>query len=108
MPRPPRLCSCGKIVQFGATCPCRKARERARPDATKRGYTGKWKASARAFLRSHPMCACGCGAEASEVDHIKPHHGDWSLFWDPSNWQALAKRCHSRKTLAQNRANHVR
>lgn len=28
------------------------------------------------------------------VDHIKPHRGDWSLFVDPQNLQALCKQCH--------------
>ena len=32
------------------------------------------------------------------VDHIIPHRGDPELFWDRSNWQALCKNCHDRKT----------
>jgi len=35
---------------------------------------------------------------ATVVDHIIPHRGDETLFWDESNWQALCKKCHDRKT----------
>lgn len=28
------------------------------------------------------------------VDHITPHRGDWRLFIDPANLQALCKQCH--------------
>ena len=31
---------------------------------------------------------------ASVVDHIIPHRGDESLFWDQTNWQSLCKQCH--------------
>lgn len=41
---------------------------------------------------------CGQIALTLDVDHIIPHGGDWFLFWDRSNLQALCIRCHSRKT----------
>lgn len=28
------------------------------------------------------------------VDHVKPHHGDERLFWDPLNCQSVAKSWH--------------
>jgi Restriction endonuclease len=38
---------------------------------------------------------------ADVVDHVEPHKGDASLFWDElGNWQALCYSCHSRKTAA--------
>jgi 5-methylcytosine-specific restriction endonuclease McrA len=50
----------------------------------------------------HPLCEeClghGVAMPATVVDHIVPHRGDPKLFWDRSNWQALCKRCHDRKT----------
>ncbi|WP_244295246.1 HNH endonuclease [Paracoccus versutus] len=36
-----------------------------------------------------------CGADATLVDHIKPHRGDKALFWNWNNWQALCTGCHS-------------
>ena len=51
------------------------------------------------FLQNHPFCSCGALAE--ELDHIVPHKGDRKLFFDESNWQALCKSCHSRKTAAE-------
>ena len=38
---------------------------------------------------------------ATDVDHIVPHRGDMSLFWDVNNWQALCHECHARKTYAE-------
>lgn len=38
--------------------------------------------------------ANGCAHPAAIVDHIKPHNGDMSLFWDSDNWQPLCKWCH--------------
>ncbi|RKJ07590.1 HNH endonuclease, partial [Butyricicoccus sp. 1XD8-22] len=39
--------------------------------------------------------------QATVVDHIKPHQGDQSLFWNENNWQPLCKRCHDRKTRTE-------
>lgn len=30
------------------------------------------------------------------ADHIRPHRGDASLFWDRANLQCLCKQCHDR------------
>jgi 5-methylcytosine-specific restriction endonuclease McrA len=38
------------------------------------------------------------------VDHIKPHHGDQKLFWDPKNHQALCTDCHGAKTASEDGA----
>jgi len=32
------------------------------------------------------------------TNHIVPHKGDRHRIWDQSNWQALCRRCHNRKT----------
>ena len=51
--------------------------------------------------------SCGvCAAQgkrerATEVDHITPHRGRWSLFVDPSNLQSLCHTCHSAKTMRE-------
>jgi 5-methylcytosine-specific restriction enzyme A len=50
------------------------------------------------FLVEHPTCVycerMGKVQAASVVDHIIPHKGDSTLFWDRDNWQQLCKRCH--------------
>ena len=65
-------------------------------------YGRKWKEAKARFLANHPLCAqCrmdGLVRGADTVDHVTPHKGDESLFWDEANWQALCKRCHDRKT----------
>ena len=64
-------------------------------------------AEGRQYLATHPLCvkcmAVGRYTKATVVDHIKPHRGDSVLFWDRDNWQALCKRCHDRKTWAEDR-----
>lgn len=78
--------------------PCQRERLSARPSASARGYGSRWRAARAAFLGAHPICRCGRRAEL--VDHIVPHCGDEKLFWDESNWQALCRPCHDRKSAA--------
>ncbi|WP_233882799.1 HNH endonuclease [Brevibacillus laterosporus] len=40
---------------------------------------------------------------ATVVDHIVPHKGDKTLFWDRKNWQPLCEQCHNRKTAREDR-----
>lgn len=76
-----------------------------RPSAYARGYDGRWRKAARAFLQEHPLCVRHLEkqrlVEATVVDHVRPHRGDYELFWDRSNWQALCKPCHDRKTALE-------
>lgn len=82
----------------------RRLRDR-RPSAHARGYDAKWQAAAKAFLREHPLCVRHLVREllvaATVVDHIRPHRGDYDLFWDRTNWQSLCKRCHDQKTARE-------
>lgn len=70
--------------------------------AGSRGYNRRWQKARKRFLQAHPLCEeCmkkGVYTKATVVDHIIPHRGDPKLFWDESNWQALCKRCHDKKT----------
>lgn len=99
--RAPRICGCGKVVPPDGRCPCRakadaqrKARfDKTRPSASARGYDADWRRARIDFLRAHPFCHCG--AQATVVDHITPHKGDQSLFWDKSNWAALCSHHHN-------------
>ena len=70
--------------------------------------TEKWTQDLRpGQLLREPFCReCrkrGIRRYATEVDHIRPHRGDWAVFTDPENLQRLCHRCHSRKTLAETR-----
>lgn len=78
-----------------------------RRSAHARGYTRKWRnergtGAADAFLREHPLCAdCerrGLIVAAVHVDHIRPHRGNMTLFWNEANWQSLCACCHAVKT----------
>ncbi|WP_435988546.1 HNH endonuclease signature motif containing protein [Sulfitobacter sp. SH24] len=64
-----------------------------------------WIAGRLRYLRLNPLCVdcaeLGAVEPATEVDHIEPHKGDRARFFDRSNWQALCKSCHSRKTARE-------
>jgi 5-methylcytosine-specific restriction endonuclease McrA len=66
--------------------------------AKKRMYGSRWQKARDGFLAHHPLCMeCnkfGRVTAAVVVDHIVPHRGDWSIFWDKDNWQSLCKHCH--------------
>lgn len=100
--RAPRLCGCGRRVEFGDRCPCqakrdqeRKARfDKSRPNSSQRGYDRAWEKAKREWLKAHPFCR-RCGAPATTVDHIEPHKGDKARFWDKTNWQSLCDHDHN-------------
>ena len=78
-----------------------------RRSAKERGYDSKWRVSRKRFLKANPLCVKCLKVDrlvdATVVDHIIPHRGDKELFWDESNWQALCKSCHDRKTMTTDR-----
>ena len=97
---------CGKLVPYG-TMYCDKHRplhpkEEVPRSADSRGYTKKWRKAREAYLAAHPLCVeCakeGRYVKADVVDHIIPHRGDTTLFWDKNNWQSLCKHHHDVKT----------
>lgn len=110
-PRPCSYAGCGVLVRDGSgRCQTHKHLERKQLDARRgtaheRGYTGAWQKARAGFLRSHPLCAKhaakGETVAASVVDHIVPHKGDMTLFWEHDNWQALCKPCHDYKTATE-------
>ena len=114
MTRPARLCTCGQIVPHGAACACQIAAKRERdrrhdarrPSSYARGYNGEWRKKSREWLDHHPDCSF-CGRPASLVDHIIPHKGDQTLFWDWRNWQSLCTPCHSGQKQRDERLSHV-
>ena len=76
-----------------------------RESASKRGYNRRWQIVSKAYLANHPFCVrcleSGIHTHATVVDHIVPHKGNQSLFWDKSNWQPLCKQCHDKKTATE-------
>jgi 5-methylcytosine-specific restriction protein A len=83
----------------------RREADSRRGNSAERGYGAQWRIARVHFLRNHPLCmgdACaGLLMPATVVDHITPHRGDVRLFWDRTNWQALCKPCHDRKTARE-------
>lgn len=78
----------------------------ARPVRGKRLYDDRrWRTVSKQFLHKHPMCRqcelLGTHEPATCVDHIIPHRGNQTLFWEQGNWQPLCDRCHGIKTAAE-------
>ena len=80
----------------------------AKPENRDSLYGRKWKKLSKLFLMANPLCLrCkrdGRVTMATIVHHVIPHRGDETLFWDRSNWQAMAKACHDRKTAREDGA----
>lgn len=75
---------------------------RPRPEYRRLYKLKDWRDASAAFLAGNPWCV-ECASEgrsepATQTDHIVPHRGDLSLFWDRANWQPLCQSHHSRKT----------
>lgn len=101
---------CGKLGQCpqhkhnrSTTTPPTEPPARVRPKTAARGYGGKWQSARKGYLVHHPYCVLckerGRTVIATVIDHILPHRGDMTLFWDvQGNWRALCKSCHDQKT----------
>ena len=63
--------------------------------------SARWRRESKEFLKKYPCCFI-CGKPSKITDHIIPHRGDVTLFWDQSNWQPMCWSCHSRKTFKEN------
>jgi len=108
-PRPCTHPGCSALVSKGSRCPAHPYevhRSLAAKEYNRLYNTARWRKRRVIYLRNHPLC-CDCEARqviksAQVVDHIQPHKGDTALFFDESNWQPLCKRCHDRKTAAEN------
>lgn len=109
MPRkPPKPCKHPGCPELTDNNFCDKHKNlHARRSAKERGYDSRWRTARKRFLKENPLCLeCFKDnrlVEATVVDHIIPHRGDKNLFWDETNWQALCKSCHDRKTMTTDR-----
>jgi 5-methylcytosine-specific restriction endonuclease McrA len=102
----PHICGCGRRVPYGVTCYCQRARkaeaDKRRPNARERGYDSRWQRERVLFLQVNSRCK-RCGEAATVVDHIIPHRGNRTRFWDRNNWQALCAHCHNSAKQARER-----
>jgi 5-methylcytosine-specific restriction endonuclease McrA len=82
------------------------------PQYGARLYGRRWRDARLQFLQQNPLCAmCSTGQRpvaAGVVDHIRPHKGDRTLFWDRSNWQSLCKPCHDGAKQSEERTGRTR
>lgn len=119
-----RHAGCGRLLEESGYCEThaklhQRQSDEARGNANERGYTYRWRKARATYLKQHPLCV-KCESEgfvraSSEVDHIVPpkmkaalDSGNAAaiaaaskLFWSRSNWQALCKPHHSRKTASE-------
>jgi len=107
--KPKRPCThpgCPELVDSGR---CEKHRVQQRLQSQSRRdnahlhlYSTEWKKIRARKLREDPLCAeCekqGRLVLATVCDHIVPHKGDLTLFYDYDNLQGLCTRCHAVKT----------
>lgn len=113
----PKVCGhpgCNALVRDGSgRCEAHRrvdarAMDARRGSANERGYGSRWQKAREGFLRLHPLCVRhevrGEVVLATVVDHITPHRGDMTLFWQRTNWQPLCKQCHDLKTALEDGA----
>jgi 5-methylcytosine-specific restriction protein A len=75
-------------------------------------YNGKaWRAMRANHLQANPLCAycarLGIVTAATVGDHVKPHKGDFRLFFDAENIQGLCKKCHDSTKAREEYAGHL-
>ena len=98
---PCRHIGCKERVSRGVGyCAKHNPKDDYRPNSNSRGYNARWQRARKLFLSEYPFCS-RCDEAATVVDHIIPHRGDNTLFWDRDNWQSLCKRCHDVKTATE-------
>ncbi len=110
--RPCRHPGCGVLVESGY-CAAHQPKRAGRSEASKRWrwmyQTETWRRLRSEQLLREPFCrtcaASGRRTAATDVDHIRDHKGDWTLFSDALNLESLCHSCHSRKTAREMRRN---
>ena len=110
----PRLCGhqgCPNLIQVGeGYCHIHKTAHktdyvRKHPEYNKLYTSSRWQAYRHMFLTRNPLCVNHddmnyneCKRAATVLDHIVDHEGDYELFWNPDNHQAMCAICHNKKT----------
>ena len=71
-----------------------------------------WKRLRLNQLQSNPLCAyclaIGRVSNATICDHITPHKGNESLFYNQANLQSLCKACHDSVKQQQEKSGIIR
>ena len=110
-----RGCQCliaSGVYACGVCAERLKKQQRAREDETRgtsseRGYNTRWKQYRERYLAKNPICVdpyarhTGQTRGAAVVDHITPHKGSSTLFWDKTNHQSLCLSCHGYKSAIE-------
>lgn len=117
--KPCRHIGCTELVRGGGYCirhqsdarRIRRAVQRERREsATWHALydSDRWRMMRAEQLLREPFCrecaTAGIRTRANTADHITPHRGDPTLFYDPDNLQSLCQSCHSRKTMEERTA----
>lgn len=97
---------CPTLTPQGRCPPCQTQVNQARPAHRNAGRGTRWINASARYLETHPYCECNACAPlpplqrdlATEVDHIDGLGPLGPRGFDPTNWQAMSKRHHSRKT----------
>ena len=61
----------------------------------------RWRQMRAVKLAGKPVCELCQERLATDLDHIRAHQGDKSLFFNLANTQAVCKPCHQAKTAAE-------
>jgi 5-methylcytosine-specific restriction enzyme A len=76
-----------------------KTYDARRGSSRERGYNAAWDRASRGHRARHPLCAyCALVDEvkASDLtDHLYPHRGDQTLFWNKTYWVSACHDCHN-------------
>src|ERR1700677_2362270 len=75
---------------------------RQKHDSEKWNGRAHWTNLRKLVLHRDPICCICRRAPSTEVDHIRSHCGDWTLFSDLKSPQGLSHTCHSKQTAREN------
>jgi 5-methylcytosine-specific restriction endonuclease McrA len=91
---PPTFRPAGALTRREAN----RTHDQRRGSARERGYSAAWDKASAGHLRNSPLCRycelAGDVTAAELTDHLYPHKGDSSLFWNSRFWVSSCKACH--------------